>query len=70
MPSTLVFGTVVPPLLHQHEALVEQVAPPVRCFNLVWQAMRQRVLAYLAREIVALPFGAPIAKRRNENHAR
>lgn len=33
-------------------------------------AMRQRVLAYLAQEIIALPFGAPIAKRRTRTMHR
>ena len=57
-------GAKVRPDLHEQNALFQQVAPAVRCLDLVRQAMRQRMLAHLRREGVGHRLGALVAEHR------
>lgn len=55
---------VVRPRLHQRNPFAEQIAAPVRGFDFVGQAVRQRVFAHFARERIAIMFGAPVTEGR------
>ncbi len=55
--------TVIRPSLHQPHSFLKQVAALVRRLGLVRQAVRQRMVADIARKRIAPVLGAPVAER-------